>query len=107
MFLIEQKRAGKRVAAYGAAAKGCTLLNYAGVKADLLPYVCDAAPSKQDKYLPGTHIPIEHPDILRERKPDIVLILPWNIQAEVMQQMADIRKWGGKFVVAVPSMKVL
>ena len=107
LFLIEQKRAGKRVAAYGAAAKGCTLLNYAGVKADLLPYVCDAAPSKQDKYLPGTHIPIEHPDILRERKPDIVLILPWNIQAEVMQQMADIRKWGGKFVVAVPSIKVL
>lgn len=107
LFLIEQKRAGKRVAAYGAAAKGCTLLNYAGVKADLLPYVCDAAPSKQDKYLPGTHIPIEHPDILRERKPDIVLILPWNIQTEVMQQMADIRKWGGKFVVAVPSMKVL
>ena len=107
LFLIEQKRAGKRVAGYGAAAKGCTLLNYAGVKADLLPYVCDAAPSKQDKYLPGTHIPIEHPDILRERKPDIVLILPWNIQAEVMQQMADIRKWGGKFVVAVPSIKVL
>ncbi len=107
LFLIEQKRAGKRVAAYGAAAKGCTLLNYAGVKADLLPYVCDAAPSKQDKYLPGTHIPIEHPDILRERKPDIVLILPWNIQAEVMQQLADIRKWGGKFVVAVPSIKVL
>ena len=107
LFLIEQKRAGKRVAAYGAAAKGCTLLNYAGVKPDLLPYVCDAAPSKQGKYLPGTHIPIEHPDILRERKPDIVLILPWNIQAEVMQQMADIRKWGGKFVVAVPSIKVL
>ena len=107
LFLIEQKRAGKRVAGYGAAAKGCTLLNYAGVKADLLPYVCDAAPSKQDKYLPGTHIPIEHPDILRERKPDIVLILPWNIQAEVMQQMADIRKCGGKFVVAVPSIKVL
>ena len=107
LFLIEQKRAGKRVAGYGAAAKGCTLLNYAGVKADLLPYVCDAAPSKQDKYLPGTHIPIEHPDILRERKPDIVLILPWNIQAEVMQQLADIRKWGGKFVVAVPSIKVL
>ncbi len=107
LFLIEQKRAGKRVAAYGAAAKGCTLLNYAGVKPDLLPYVCDAAPSKQGKYLPGTHIPIEHPDVLRERKPDIVLILPWNIQAEVMQQMAHIREWGGKFVVAVPSITVL
>jgi SAM-dependent methyltransferase len=107
LFLIEQKRAGKRVAAYGAAAKGCTLLNYAGIKPDLLPYVCDAAPSKQGKYLPGTHIPIEHPDVLRERKPDIILILPWNIQAEVMQQMAHIREWGGKFVVAVPSITVL
>lgn len=107
LFLIEQKRAGKRVAGYGAAAKGCTLLNYAGVKTDLLPYVCDAAPSKQGKYLPGSHVPILHPDVLRERKPDIVLILPWNIQAEVTQQMAHIREWGGKFAVAVPSIKVL
>lgn len=107
LFLIEQKHAGKNVAAYGAAAKGCTLLNYAGIKPDLLPYVCDAAPSKQGKYLPGTHIPIEHPDVLRERKPDIVLILPWNIQAEVMQQMAHVREWGGKFAVAVPAITVL
>jgi hypothetical protein len=107
LFLIEQKRAGKRVAAYGAAAKGCTLLNYAGVRPDLLPYVCDAAPSKQGKYLPGTHIPILHADELRERKPDIVLILPWNIQAEVLQQMAHIREWGGKFIVAVPSITEL
>ncbi len=107
LFLIEQKQAGKRVAAYGAAAKGCTLLNYAGVKTDLLPYVCDAAPSKQGKYLPGTHIPVEHPDVLRERKPDIVLILPWNIQTEVMQQMAHVREWGGKFAVAVPSITTL
>jgi hypothetical protein len=107
LFLIEQKRAGKHVAGYGAAAKGCTLLNYAGVKPDLLPYVCDAAPSKQGKYLPGTHIPIEHPDVLRERKPDIIVIFPWNIQAEVTQQMAHIREWGGQFAVAVPSIKVL
>lgn len=107
LFLIEQKRAGRRVAGYGAAAKGCTLLNYGGVKTDLLPYVCDAAPSKQGKYLPGAHVPILHPDVLRERKPDIVLILPWNIQAEVTQQMAHIREWGGKFAVAVPSIKVL
>lgn len=107
LFLIEQKRAGKRVAGYGAAAKGCTLLNYAGAKTDLLPYVCDAAPSKQGKYLPGSHVPILHPDVLRERKPDIVLILPWNIQAEVTQQMAYIREWGGKFAVAIPSIKVL
>lgn len=107
LFLIEQKHAGKRVAAYGAAAKGCTLLNYAGVKTDLLPYVCDAAPSKQGKYLPGTHIPIEHPDVLHERKPDIVLILPWNIQGEVIELMAHVREWGGKFAVAVPSIKIL
>ena len=105
-FLIEQKRLGKRVSAYGAAAKGCTLLNYAGVKTDLLPYVCDAAPSKQGKYLPGSHVPILHPDALRERKPDIVLILPWNIQAEVTQQMGHIRDWGGVFAVAVPEIKV-
>ena len=107
LFLIEQKRFGKSVAGYGAAAKGCTLLNYAGTKPDLLPYVCDAAPSKQGKYLPGTHIPILHPDVMRESKPDIVLILPWNIQEEVMQQMAYVREWGGKFAVAVPSIKVL
>lgn len=107
LFLIEQKRAGKRVAGYGAAAKGCTLLNYAGIKPDLLPYVCDAAPSKQGKYLPGSHVPILHPDVLRERKPDVILILPWNIQAEVTQQMAHVREWGGKFAVAVPTIKVL
>jgi SAM-dependent methyltransferase len=107
LFLIKQKRAGRRVTGYGAAAKGCTLLNYAGVKPDLLPYVCDAAPSKQGKYLPGSHIPILHPDELRERKPDIVLILPWNIQVEVMEQMAHVCEWGGKFAVAVPSIKVL
>jgi hypothetical protein len=107
LFLIEQKRTGKRIAAYGAAAKGCTLLNYAGVKEDLLPYVCDAAPSKQSKYLPGSHIRIEHPDVLLERKPDIILILPWNIKVEIMQQMAYVRDWGGKFAVAVPSITVL
>ncbi|MHB1236575.1 MAG: Rossmann-fold NAD(P)-binding domain-containing protein, partial [Gallionella sp.] len=69
--------------------------------------VCDAAPSKQGKYLPGSHVPILHPDVLRERKPDIILILPWNIQAEVTQQMSHVREWGGKFAVAVPSIKVL
>ena len=106
LFLIEQKRAGKKVAGYGAAAKGCTLLNFAGIKPDLLTYVCDAAPSKQGKYLPGTHVPILHPDVMRERKPDIVLILPWNIRAEVMQQMAHVRDWNGKFAVAVPEIQV-
>lgn len=106
VFLIEQKRQGKHVAAYGAAAKGCTLLNFAGVKPDLLPYVCDAAPSKQDKYLPGTHVPILSPDVIRERKPEVVVILPWNIREEVMQQLAFIKEWGGVFVTAVPHIEV-
>lgn len=107
MFLIEQKRSEKRVAAYGAAAKGNTLLNYAGIKPDLLPYVCDAAPSKQEKFLPGSHIPIVTPTVLREQKPDIVVILPWNIADEVMIQHSYIQEWGGQFVVAVPTIRVL
>ncbi|MCR4298354.1 MAG: class I SAM-dependent methyltransferase [Gallionella sp.] len=106
-FLIEQKNIGKSVAAYGAAAKGNTLLNYAGIKPDLLPYVCDAAPSKQGKYLPGAHIPILSPAMLRQRKPDVVLILPWNIAEEVMTQQGCVREWGGKFVVAVPELKII
>lgn len=106
-FLLEQKRAGKSVAAYGAAAKGCTLLNYAGIKYDLLPYVCDAAPSKQGKFLPGSHVPILSPAVLRERKPDMVLILPWNIADEVTAQQSCVREWGGKFAVAVPELKTI
>lgn len=106
-FLIEQKRAGKCVAGYGAAAKGNTLLNYAGIKEDLLPYICDAAPSKQGKYLPGSHIPIVPPDTLQKMRPDVVLILPWNITDEVTEQHRYIRDWGGKFAVAVPTVKVL
>ncbi|WP_252380508.1 class I SAM-dependent methyltransferase [Desulfovulcanus ferrireducens] len=105
VFLIEQKRRGRLVVAYGAAAKGNTLLNYAGVKQDLLPYVCDAAPSKQGKFLPGSHIPILPPEALKEHKPDVLLILPWNIAQEVMQQNAFIREWDGKFVTAVPSLR--
>ena len=105
-FLIDQKKLGKRVAAYGAAAKGCTLLNFAGIKPDLLPYVCDAAPSKQNKFLPGTHVPIFAPDVIREQKPDVVVILPWNIRDEVMQQLAFISEWGGVFVTAVPHIEV-
>ena len=104
-FLIKQKKAGKTVAAYGAAAKGNTLLNYAGIKPDLLAYVCDAAPSKQDKYLPGTHIPILSPEALNERKPDFVLILPWNLSDEITNQLKHIQKWGGTFVVAVPELR--
>lgn len=106
-FLIEQKRSGKKVAAYGAAAKGNTLLNYAGIKPDLLPYVCDAAPSKQGKYLPGSHIPVLPAAALREDKPDVVLILPWNIADEILQQHAYVREWGGIFVSAVPEMRIM
>ena len=104
-FLIEQKRIGKRVAAYGAAAKGTTLLNYAGVKPDLLPFVYDVAPSKQGKFLPGVHIPILPPSALREQRPDLVLILPWNLADEVVLEHGYVREWGGQFVVAVPSLK--
>jgi SAM-dependent methyltransferase len=106
-FLIEQKRAGKSIAAYGAAAKGNTLMNYAGIKHDLISFVCDAAPSKQNKFMPGSHIPIMPPDELVKRKPDWVVILPWNIASEVMQQQAQIKSWGGQIVIAVPQIKIL
>lgn len=106
-FLIEQKRLGKKVAAYGAAAKGNTLLNYAGVKPDLLSFVCDAAPSKQGKYMPGSHIPILPPEEISLQQPDFVVILPWNIADEVMKQNDFIRQWSGEFVTAVPELKVL
>ena len=107
VFLLEQKKAGKIVVAYGAAAKGNTLLNYAGVKPDLLPYVCDAAPSKQGKFLPGSHIPVVAPSVLQEQKPDIVLILPWNIAEEVVAQHGYVREWGGKFTTTVPELRVI
>lgn len=106
-FLIEQKRAGKIVAAYGAAAKGNTLMNYAGIKHDLINFVCDAAPSKQNKFMPGSHIPIFSPTELAKSKPDWVVILPWNIADEIIKQQEQVLKWGGKFVIAVPELKVL
>ena len=105
-FLLDQKRNGKQVAAYGAAAKGNTLLNYAGVKPDLLPYVCDAAPSKQGKFMPGSDIPILPPATLRERRPEFVIILPWNIADEIVRQERHVREWGGKFVLAVPRLRI-
>jgi hypothetical protein len=94
------------VAAYGAAAKGNTLLNYAGVRPDLLPYVCDAAASKQGKYLPGSHIPILPPPVLVERRPDFLVILPWNLANEVMQQNAGLGESGTRFVTCVPALEV-
>ena len=105
-FLLEQKRAGKSVAAYGAAAKGNTLLNYAGVKPDLLPFVCDAAIAKQDKFMPGSHIPILSPEVIIDAKPDYVLVLPWNIAEEVKSQLSqDLAS--ARFVTAVPELKTL
>jgi SAM-dependent methyltransferase len=106
-FLIEQKRSGKKVAAYGAAAKGNTLLNYAGIKPDLLPYVCDAAPSKQGKFLPGSHIAVVREEEIRRYKPDYVLILPWNIKEEIMAQLDYVPAWEGKFVVLIPYIQVI
>ena len=107
MFLIEQKQAGKNVAAYGAAAKGNTLLNYAGVKRDLLPFVCDAAAAKQGKFMPGSHIPIIPPTALADQRPDYVVILPWNIAAEVKHQNAELATFGTRFVTAVPKLEVV
>jgi len=106
-FLIEAKRDGKSVAAYGAAAKGNTLLNYAGVKPDLLPFVCDAAVAKQNKFMPGSHIPIFAPAELASRRPDYLVILPWNIATEVRQQNAALAQQGTRFVTAVPELKIL
>jgi len=107
MFLIELKREGRKVAGYGAAAKGNTLLNYGGVKPDLLPFVCDASPSKQGKFLPGSHIPILAPPALSESRPDVVLILPWNIADEIAEQHSYIKSWGGQFVLVVPQIRIL
>jgi SAM-dependent methyltransferase len=105
-FLIEAQRAGKTVVGYGAAAKGNTLMNYAGVRPDLLNYVVDRNPAKQDKFLPGCRIPIVAEDRLKQTRPDYVVILPWNLRAEVVEQLVYIREWGGQFVTAVPSLKV-
>ena len=106
-FLIEQKRMGKKVVAYGAAAKGNTLLNYAGVKPDLVEFVCDAAQAKQGKFMPGSHIPILYPSEMLNRTFDWVVILPWNIASEVVQQNSSLKTKGVRFVTAVPELAVL
>jgi hypothetical protein len=107
-FLIEQKRLGKKIAAYGAAAKGNTLMNYAGIKHDLINFVCDAAVSKQNKFMPGSHLPILSPSELKNFKPDWVVIFPWNIADEVLDLYTEtLNSWGGKFVVVVPELKIL
>jgi hypothetical protein len=106
-FLIEARRDGKKVAAYGAAAKGNTLLNFAGVRPDLLPFVVDKNPSKQGKFMPGSRIPIVDEARLQNEKPDYVVLLPWNLYSELSTQLDYIRQWGGKFVTAVPVLRVL
>lgn len=106
-FLLQAKADGKRVVGYGAAAKGNTLLNYAGVKPDLLAWVADANPHKQGKYLPGSRIPIVSPEHIAIEQPDYVLVLPWNLLSEVSQQLAEVRQWGGQFVIAVPELTLL
>lgn len=105
-FLIAAKRKGKKVVGYGAPGKGNTLLNYCGIRDDFLDYTVDRSPHKQGKFLPGTHIPIQHPDRIKETKPDYVLILPWNLKDEIIKQLAFIREWGGQFVVPIPETKV-
>jgi hypothetical protein len=105
-FLISAKRKGKSIAGYGAPGKGNTLLNYCGIRTDFLDYTVDRNPYKQGKFLPGTHIPIFHPDRIRETKPDYVLILPWNLKTEILEQISYVRDWGGRFVVPIPEVKV-
>ena len=106
-FLIGAREAGKRVVGYGAPAKGNTLLNYCGVRTDLLEYTVDRSPHKQGRFLPGVHIPIHAPERIAETKPDYVLILPWNLTDEITAQMAHVRSWGGRFVVPIPQTRVL
>jgi hypothetical protein len=105
-FLIDAKRAGKRVAGYGAPGKGNTLLNYCGIRQDFLDYTVDRSPHKQGRFTPGTHIPILDPAVIRETRPDYLLILPWNLRDEISSQVAYIREWGGRFVVPIPRVEV-
>jgi SAM-dependent methyltransferase len=106
-FLIDAKRGGRRVAAYGAAAKGNTLMNYAGIRSDLIRFVVDRNPAKQGKFMPGSRIPIVDETRLRVEQPDFVVILPWNLRDEVMEQLYYLKAWGGAFVTAVSHLEVL
>lgn len=106
-FLIRAKRDGKTVVGYGAPGKGNTLLNYCGIRTDFLDYTVDRSPHKQGRYTPGTHIPILAPEAIRQTRPDFVFILPWNLEEEIVSQLGYIREWGGKFLVPIPSMRVI
>ena len=105
-FLLEQKNLGKKVAAYGAAAKGNTLINYCGIKKDLIAFVVDANPHKRDKFLPASHIPVVKEDYLNLEKPDYIIILPWNLTSEITTQLSYVRDWGAQFVVAIPNLNI-
>jgi predicted TPR repeat methyltransferase len=105
-FLLDAKRDGKHVAAYGAAAKGNTLLNYAGIRADMIDFVADRNPAKQGKFMPGSRIPIASEERLKRERPDFVLILPWNLKTELVAQLAYVKDWGGKLVTAIPHLEV-
>ena len=106
-FLIDAKQSGKTIVGYGAPAKGNTLLNYCGIRSDFVDFTVDLSPHKQGRFLPGTHIPVFHPDRVSESKPDYLLILPWNLKEEIIGQMAHIRTWGGRFVVPIPEVQVI
>lgn len=106
-FLTGAKRARKSVVGYGAPAKGNTLLNYCGIGRDFLDYTVDISPHKQNHFLPGTHLPIYHPDMIRRTRPDYVLILPWNLRNEILEQLADVHQWGGRFVIPIPKAEVI
>lgn len=106
-LLIDIKRAGKRIVAYGAAAKGNTLLNYCGIRADFIDYVVDRNPHKQGRFLPGTHLPVHPPEMIQETRPDYVLVLPWNLRDEILAQMSCVRAWGGRFIVPIPQAEVV
>jgi hypothetical protein len=106
-FLIAARRAGRRVVGYGAPGKGNTLLNYCGIRTDFLDYTVDRNPHKHGKFTPGTHIPILPPETIARTRPDYVLVLPWNLAAEIVEQMAHIREWGGRFVVPIPEVKII
>jgi SAM-dependent methyltransferase len=105
-FLIGAKRQGKSIAGYGAPGKGNTLLNYCGIRTDFLDYTVDRNPYKHGRFTPGTHIPIYPPEKILETRPDYVLILPWNLKDEIMEQMSAVQSWGGQFVVPIPDVKV-
>jgi hypothetical protein len=105
-FLLTAAQQSKAVAGYGAPGKSATLLHYCGIGKDLIAYTVDRSPYKQGRFLPGSHIPIYHPDRIRETKPDYVVILPWNLKDEIMQQLQYIQEWGGRFVVPIPKVVI-